>query len=188
MPQGSLLLPWVEPGTYVHPRGISISTPKAGQGVRLALQAARMYTPLPAAKATSTHSVWARPREPCGGRTHTDRPPYVSDLPPAAEAGLNADPVYRWENCSPQRRGDLWAKPTPQRHTLSQAPEVTQLVHSHLASKSICTLKKAGGQWGVVCICRRGQGKRRGHGSNSWGRLAEENGSSHVPAPMGCGC
>ena len=79
-------------------------------------------------------------------------------------------------------------KPTPQRHTLSQAPEVTQLVHSHLASRSICTLKKSGGQWGVVCICRRGQGKRRTHGSNSWGRLAEQNGSSRVPAPMGCGC
>lgn len=78
-------------------------------------------------------------------------------------------------------------KPTPQHHTLSQAPEVTQLVHSHLASRSICTLKKSGGQWGIVCICRRGQGKRRTHGSNSWGRLAEQNGSSHVPAPMAVG-
>lgn len=71
-PQGSLLLPWVEPRTYVHPRGISILTLKAGQGVRLALQAARMYTPLPAAKATSTHCVGPPPEAMQG--THTQRP------------------------------------------------------------------------------------------------------------------
>ena len=75
-------------------------------------------------------------------------------------------------------------------HILSQAPEVTRLVHSHMASRSICSPKKSGGQWGggVVCACRRGQGKTRGHGSNSWGHLAEQTGSSHVPAPVGCGC
>lgn len=176
-----LLLPWVEPGAYVHPREISISTPKAGQGVRLVLQAARMYVPLPVAKAPSTHSTWARPQEPCGGRTHTDRPPYAPDPPPAAEASPNADPAYSCKHWPPEARRPVGVTLCPKPQKPRSWPTLTWLPEASALSRSL-----EGSVWGG--ICRRGQGKRRGHGGDSWGHLAKQTGSSHVPAPMGCGC
>ena len=67
--------------------------------------------------------------------------------------------------------------------TLTWLPEASALSRSLEGSRW-----RAGGGGGGPVICRRGQGKRRGHGGNSWGHLAKQTGSPHVPAPVGCGC